>query len=177
MSDTRKISQKLSYLLRHNPEDLSMDKRGWVKVEDLIAKLDITKEELSEIVVTNNKKRFGYNNDDTLIRANQGHSAKLNLRIKFSEVQFPKDYYHGTDSNAANIILKQGLKAMNRAYVHLSKSIMTATTVGKRHGKEVIIFIIDGNQMKHDGYKIYQSENEVILVDEVPPKYLKIWEE
>ena len=175
MENNRKISQKLSYLLRHNPEDLSMDKRGWVKVEDMLNKLDISKEELDEIVSTNNKKRFGYNNDKSLIRANQGHSARLNLRIKFDEVQFPTDYYHGTDSNTANIILREGLKPMKRAYVHLSKSIMTATTVGKRHGKEVIIFIIDGNQMKQDGYKIYQSENDVILVDEVPLKYLKIW--
>ena len=167
----------MSYLLRHNPKDLVMDKRGWVKVEDLLKNLDMTQEELDDIVSTNNKKRFGYNNDKSLIRAHQGHSAKLNLRIKFEEVQFPGTYYHGTDSNTANIILRQGLKPMKRAYVHLSKSIMTATTVGKRHGNEIVIFIIDGNQMKHDGYKIYQSDNDVILVEEVPPKYLKIWRE
>ena len=175
MFDKRKISQKMSYLLRHNPKDLVMDKRGWVKVEDLLKNLDMTQEELDDVVSTNNKKRFGYNNDKSLIRANQGHSAKLNLRIEFKEVQFPEDYYHGTDSDTANIILKQGLKPMKRAYVHLSKSIITATTVGKRHGKEIIIFVINGNLMKHDGYKIYQSENDVILVDEVPTKYLKIW--
>lgn len=166
----------MSYLLRHNPEDLSMDKRGWVKTEDLLEKLDIEQEELDNIVATNNKKRFGYNNDKSLIRAHQGHSAKLNLRIEFNEVQFPKEYYHGTDKSKAALILKNGLKPMNRSHVHLSKSIMTATTVGKRHGNEVIIFIIDGNQMKREGYKIYESENDVILVDSVPPKYLKIWQ-
>jgi len=176
MTDNRKISQKMSYLLRHNPEDLSMDKRGWVKVEDLLKKLNITQEELDYVVVNNNKKRFGYNNDKSLIRAHQGHSAKLNLRIEFKEVQFPTNYYHGTDKRIAALILREGLKPMKRSHVHLSKNAITAMTVGKRHGNEVIIFVIDGNQMKHDGYKIYESENNVILVEEVPPKYLKLWQ-
>lgn len=171
----KNLSRKISYLLRHNPEDLSMDKRGWVRVDDLLKKLDITLEELDYIVVNNDKKRFGYNNDKTLIRAHQGHSAKLNLRIEFKEVQFPKTYYHGTVKKNMLEILKKGLIPMSRAHVHLSKSVMTATTVAKRHGSDIIIFEIDGNQMKRDGYKIYESDNGVILVDEVPPKYLKLW--
>ena len=175
--DERKISQRMSYLLRHNPEDLSMDKRGWVKTEELLKKLEITQEELDNIVTTNSKKRFGYSNDKSLIRAHQGHSAKLNLRVEFKEVQFPINYYHGTNKRIAATILREGLKPMKRSYVHLSKSMMIATTVGRRHGNEVVIFIIDGNQMKRDGYKIYESENDVILVDSVPPKYLKLLEE
>ena len=168
-------SRKISYLLRHNPEDLKMDKRGWVRVEDLLKKLDMTQEELDDIVANNNKKRFGYDNNKVHIRAHQGHNAKLNLRIEFKEVQFPRDYYHGTTASKLEIILKQGLKPMSRAHVHLSKDVMTATTVGMRHGSDVKVLIIDGNQMKRDGLKIYQSENNVILADEVPAKYIKVW--
>jgi putative RNA 2'-phosphotransferase len=170
----KQISRKISYLLRHNPEDLKMDKQGWVSVYDLLVKVGITKEELDHIVETNDKKRFGYNEDGTKIRAHQGHSQKLGLEIKFIEVQFPKTYYHGTQFLNKNIIEKHGLKPMNRSHVHLSKDVNTAVNVGGRRGEAVIVFEIDGNQMKRDGYKIYESENGVILVDEVPPKYLKM---
>jgi putative RNA 2'-phosphotransferase len=169
-----KNSIKMSYLLRHNPEDLKMDKEGWVSVSDLLEKLRISKVDLDFIVDNNNKKRFAYNSDGTKIRASQGHSAKLGLKIDFNEVQFPGIYYHGTDFLNKNSILKHGLRPGNRAYVHLSKDLETATKVGHRHGDTVIVFMVDGNQMRRDGYKIYESENGVILVKEVPPKYLKM---
>ena len=172
----KNVSKKISYLLRHNPEDLSMDKRGWVNVKDLLKKLNITQEELDHVVETNDKKRFGYDRNKLKIRAHQGHSAKLNVRIEHREVFGPGNYYHGTSSTNIENILKKGLNPMNRAHVHLSKDVMTATMVGSRHGAQVTIFVIDGGRMKQDGYKIYESENNVILVDEVPRKYLKIWQ-
>ena len=169
-------SRKISYLLRHNPEDLKMDKQGWVSVDDLLNKLGITIYELSNIVKNNDKQRFSFNEDATKIRANQGHSEKLKLDIKFKEVQFPHTYYHGTVFLNKNSILKHGLKPQSRSHVHLSKDIETAKKVAERHlrrGDTYLILEVDGNQMKRDGYKIYESENGVILVEEVPPKYIK----
>jgi len=164
----------MSYLLRHDPEELDMDKEGWVPVDQLLKKLNITMEKLEYIVENNDKKRFGFNGDKTKIRAHQGHSSKLGTKIRFNEVQFPGIYYHGTDFLNKNSILKHGLRPGNRAYVHLSKDMGTAVNVGRRKGDTVIVFEVDGNQMKRDGYKIYESDNGVILVREVPPKYLKI---
>lgn len=172
----KNVSRKISYLLRHDPEDLEMDKHGWVRVEDLLEKLNITRDQLDDIVANNDKKRFGYSPEGHLIRAHQGHSKKLNLDITFKEVQFPQTYYHGTVFLNKNSILKHGLHSRTRAYVHLSKDIHTAVNVGNRHlrrGDTVLILEIDGNQMKRDGYKIYESENGVILVEEVPPKYIR----
>ena len=37
----KNASRKISYLLRHNPEDLVMDNQGWVSVYQLLIKLDI----------------------------------------------------------------------------------------------------------------------------------------
>jgi len=171
----KNVSRKISYLLRHNPEDLQMDKNGWVRVEDLLEKLQISQEELDHIVDNNDKKRFGYSPEKHLIRANQGHSAKLGLKIDYKEVQFPHTYYHGTVFMNLASIEKHGLKPMSRSHVHLSKDVPTARKVAERHlrtGDTYLILEIDGNQMKRDGYKIYESENGVILVDEVPPKYI-----
>ena len=174
MSKDIQLSRTISYLLRHNPRDLSMDKEGWVKTIDLLNYLDITIDLLQEIVDNNDKKRFAFNVDKSKIRASQGHSKKLKLNIKFKEVQFPTNYYHGTIFENVKGIMKYGLKSQNREYVHLSKDVKTAITVGRRHGKAIVILIIDGNQMKRDGLKIYESENGVILVNYVDPKYIKI---
>jgi len=170
----KNASRKISYLLRHNPGDLKMDEQGWVSTDDLLEKLSITMQELRYIVETNDKKRFAFSKDQSKIRASQGHSEKLGLKINFREIQFPKNYYHGTVVKNVDSILKTGLNTGTRAYVHLSKDEETAFSVGRRHGKDVVILIIDGNQMKRDGLTIYESENGVILAQTVPGKYIKV---
>lgn len=175
---SKNISRQISYLLRHNPEDLEMDKQGWVNVNDLLKKLKIDKDYLDFIVENNDKKRFGFNEDGTKIRAHQGHSKDLNLEITFKEVQFPTTYYHGTTFLNKNSILNHGLQRKKRAHVHLSKDIETAVNVGNRHikrGETVIVLEIDGNKMKQDGHKIWESENGVILTDKVDSKYIKLF--
>jgi putative RNA 2'-phosphotransferase len=170
------IGRKISYLLRHNPEDLSMDKNGWVKVSDLLHKLDITKSVLDSIVDTNDKKRYSYNDDMTLIRANQGHS--INVDVELEEKIPPVVLYHGTSPLFIKSIMKHGLSKMNRQHVHLSYDLDTAMDVGERHSKnkDPEILIIDCKSMVKDGYKFYISNNGVWLTDHVPPKYLKLWE-
>lgn len=170
----KNISRQISYLLRHNPEDLEMDKQGWVWVDSLLKKLGITMQELEQIVETNDKKRFGFDERKEKIRAHQGHSDKLGLKIQFKEIQFPRNYFHGTASSNIESILKKGLKPQSRAYVHLSKDMNTAVLVAHRHSRVVVVFEIDGVQMKRDGLKIYESENGVILTEYVAPKYIKL---
>ena len=60
---------------------------------------------------------------------------------------------------------------MNRHHVHLSKTRETATSVGSRRGKPIILEIQAG--LMHDaGHKFYCSENGVWLTDSVPWKYI-----
>jgi putative RNA 2'-phosphotransferase len=171
-----KKSKEISYLLRHNPDGLNMDKSGWVSVNDLLRKIGISMEDLEEIVSTNNKKRFGFDETKKRIRAHQGHSKSLDLDIQFQKIKNPKIYYHGTTWERAEMILRTGLKPQSRAYVHLSKDTYTAINVGNRHiknGSSVVVLEIDGWKMKEDGLSLWESENGVILSKEIPPKYLK----
>ena len=50
--------------------------------------------------------------------------------------------------------MEEGLKSMNRLYVHLSKDIETANKVGKRHGNPVVLKI-HSNQMYEEGCIFY----------------------
>ena len=173
LKDYIQIGKRITYLLRHKPEDLVMDKNGYVSVSSLLIKVDITQEELDYIVDTNDKKRLAYNFNKTMIRASQGHSIKVDVQLK--EVRPPRVLYHGTTFESYEKIKKVGLDKMRRLHVHLSEDFKIAYTVGKRYSKykEPIILEIDSAKMYTDGFKFYKSENGVWLTDNVPSKYIK----
>ena len=137
-------------------------------------KYKIDRDILDEIVRTDEKQRYSYNEDHTLIRANQGHSIPVDVELE--KVEPPEFLYHGTGEKFTASIDKQGLIPKSRLYVHLSPDEETAVKVGRRHGKPVIYLVRAGN-MKRDGYAFYRSVNGVWLTKEVPVKYLrkKIW--
>lgn len=172
-----KLSKFISFVLRHKPEvaKLDMDEYGWVKTEDLIKGLNeagyiINLEDLTTIVDTDNKSRYSFNNDRSKIRANQGHSIKVNLEL--SAIEPPHILYHGTASKFLDNILKEGIKSKSRVYVHLSLDKDTAIEVGSRHGQPVVL-TIDTKKMYEDGLDFYLSENGVWLTDFVDKKYIK----
>jgi putative RNA 2'-phosphotransferase len=174
MSKLDKISRYLSKLLRHQPEDLVMDKNGYVEVAILLLKLSISKEDLDWIVVNNDKKRFGYNVDETLIRASQGHSKLINVDIQMIEAPFVVELYHGTAAKNLESILRVGLVPNNRKHVHLSNNLLTARKVALRHSKDIVIFKINSAAMRGDNVKIYISDNGVYLTNTVIPKYISV---
>ncbi|AYN00830.1 RNA 2'-phosphotransferase [Chryseobacterium sp. 3008163] len=173
----KKLSKFLSYVLRHHPEliNLNLDENGWADVDELITKSKrdsyegFTFEELDEIVQTNEKKRFAFNEDKTRIRASQGHSVEINLAL--IPQQPPEFLYHGTAQSNIVSILEKGIEKRSRQHVHLSQDKETATRVGMRHGKPVIL-TIRTQKMFEEGIEFYLSENEVWLTDFVKSKYI-----
>jgi len=172
----KKISKFLSLILRHQPEtiNLTLDENGWADVDELREKcsknkINFTLEELDEVVQTNNKKRFAFNEDKTKIRASQGHSIDIDLAL--IPQQPPQFLYHGTAQQNVDSILENGIEKRSRQHVHLSSDKETATQVGMRHGKPVILTVGTG-KMFEDGIEFYISENGVWLTDFVDPKYI-----
>lgn len=68
--------------------------------------------------------------------------------------------------------MKQGIKPMSRLYVHLSKDVLTAVKVGKRHGNPVVLKI-HSSKMYKNRIKFYLSENSVWLTKYVDCKYFE----
>lgn len=177
--DLNKTSKFLSLILRHKPEviGIALDEHGWANVNELITKIndnsdikEFNRAVLEYIEKTDNKQRYSFNEDKTLIRANQGHSIPVDVEL--TEKIPPGILYHGTGKKYVTSIDAQGLIHKSRLYVHLSSDTATAKAVGMRHGKPVI-YEIDVKGMIEDGYVFYQSANGVWLTKSVPRKYLK----
>jgi putative RNA 2'-phosphotransferase len=79
--------------------------------------------------------------------------------------------YHGTGQSSLSLILKDGLKKMNRHHVHLSVDVETATRVGARHGRPAVL-TVDAKAMSEAGHTFYVSDNGVWLVESVPAAFL-----
>jgi len=172
-----RLSKFLSLVLRHKPETigLTLDENGWTDVKILLQKLkskgkNVDLITLQYVVENNTKQRFAFNEDQTQIRANQGHSIKIDLGYK--PVEPPETLYHGTAERFLDSIFKTGLEKRNRHHVHMSGDLDTASKVGVRHGKLVILEVLS-KAMYKDGYPFFISENKVWLTDTVPPQYLR----
>ena len=173
--DLTRTSRYISLVLRHKPEaaGITLDEHGWADVGELIAGVSRTRpldmELLEEIVRTDSKQRYSFNEDKTLIRANQGHSIPVDVELE--RLEPPALLYHGTGRKYVRSIDRQGLLPKSRLYVHLSADAETAMKVGRRHG-EPVVYQVQAGRMSADGYPFYRSANGVWLTKEVPAGYL-----
>ena len=176
MSDLVRVSKFLSLVLRHAPEKigLTLDQNGWADVDELLNMMasngkGVSRELLERVVAENDKKRFAFSDDGLRIRASQGHSVEIELDLPPAIP--PDTLYHGTASRFIDSIRSQGLKPGSRQHVHLSSDVTTATKVGQRHGKPVVL-IVRAKEMISAGHTFYVSENKVWLTDRVPTEFI-----
>ena len=170
-----KLGRFLSLVLRHEPgaAGITLDENGWADVEELLSGVrrtgrQIDMDTLERIVRENNKQRYSFNEDHTKIRANQGHSIQVDVELK--EAKPPQYLFHGTASRFLPAIRQEGIRKMDRQYVHLSDDFQTAVAVGRRHGTPVVI-TVNAAAMARDGVTFYLSANGVWQCGYVSPKY------
>lgn len=177
MDDRRtvKVSKYVSKHLRHQPEriGLVLDPQGWVEIDALLGAaaahgFPVSRAELDHVVAANDKQRFAV--DGTRIRASQGHTVPVDLDLP--EAEPPAYLYHGTVAVALDAIRTEGLRPMARHHVHLSPDRETATRVGARRGRPVVLSV-DAGAMRAAGHVFRISANGVWLADSVPPQFLQ----
>jgi putative RNA 2'-phosphotransferase len=175
-ADLVRVSKFLSLVLRHKPEEigLTLDENGWANVEDLIRLANrrgtrLTRPLLEQVVAENDKNRFALTEDGLRIRASQGHSVAVDLALP--PVRPPEVLYHGTASRFIDSIRASGLHSANRRHVHLSFDVPTATKVGQRHGKPVVL-VVRAGEMAAAGHTFFLSANGVWLTQKVPVEFI-----
>lgn len=170
-----RLSKYLAKHLRHAPEriGITLDAQGWVPVDALMTAaaqhgFRFSRAELEQVVAGNDKQRYAIEGDR--IRANQGHSVRVELDL---EPAVPPDrLFHGTVGRQLAAIRAEGLRPMSRHAVHLSPDRETATRVGARRGRPVVL-TVDAAAMHRAGHVFQVSANGVWLTDRVPAAYLR----
>jgi putative RNA 2'-phosphotransferase len=176
MTDLVRVSKFLSLILRHKPEEigLALDENGWADVAELLRLANqrghaLTRPLLERVVAENDKKRFAFSDDGRHIRASQGHSLTVDLALPAAEP--PQVLYHGTASRFLDSIRAGGLHSGSRRHVHLSPDAATATKVGQRHGRPVVL-VVRAREMAAAGHQFFLSANGVWLTERVPAEFL-----
>ncbi|MHC1592045.1 MAG: RNA 2'-phosphotransferase [Candidatus Helarchaeales archaeon] len=169
-----KVSKYMTYLLRHHPGELKMDEQGFVDLDEFTRMICYRFENLTEDdIVSLLKENERYEISMNRVRARYGHSIPVKTHFKQTSL---KILYHGTSREAAERILKDGLKSMNRQKVHLSPTIKRALQVGRRKTRHPVLLKIDAEAATKDGVIFEQATNNVIVTNEVPARYISLME-
>jgi putative RNA 2'-phosphotransferase len=179
MSDKRlvRLSKLMSLVLRHKPDQFGvvLDAEGYAQIDDLVRALresipDVCIDDVLGVVGTiePDKARFSISGSD--IKANYGHS--LNERITRERVVPPAVLLHGTSEQAVSGIRRDGIRPMQRQYVHLTTNLDLAGRVGGRHGKARVLEI-DALRAYNSGFAFYRANASFWLADWVPPEFIR----
>ncbi|MBE6901169.1 MAG: RNA 2'-phosphotransferase [Ruminococcaceae bacterium] len=169
-------SKYLSYILRHHPEaiGITLDDHGWASVEEIVKGIacdrEFSMEMLETIVATDEKHRYRFNEDKSLIRAEYGHSVSIDTQHQ--PVEPPEHLFHGTAGISIPYIEAEGIKPMQRTYVHMSESYLAARVIGGRHGKPIVYRVRSGD-MYRDGYSFRQVTGGMWQAEYIPPEYIE----
>jgi putative RNA 2'-phosphotransferase len=170
------VSRFLSRVLRHEPQciGLSLDTQGWAEIDELVERacahgMPMTRDLVLRVAATSDKHRFACDGAGR-IRANHGHTVPIDLGIEPSEP--PPILFHGTAATSVASIKAAGLIPGVRQYVHLSADALTATSVGRRHGRPVVLRVAAG-RMWSAGFKFVRSASVVWLTSVVPAEFIQ----
>ncbi|KAK0673816.1 putative tRNA 2'-phosphotransferase 1 [Cercophora samala] len=193
------LSRALSRLLRHQASNagIELDKEGYAPLDKVLAwgpvkSLKPTFEEIVSAVKDSDKQRFALKplqegGDETsstdpkdwLIRANQGHSIKLESEgllkplaidpdVSKGELPIPETVVHGTFFAFWPLIKESGgLKRMGRNHVHFSTGLPDGEGVisGMRKDAELLVYVDVARAIGEGKMKFWMSENGVVLTE------------
>jgi RNA:NAD 2'-phosphotransferase (TPT1/KptA family) len=157
-------------------------KNGLLPLDVLVVQLQqdgfaVTEAEILEIVETSDKGRYWVTRIDGWLHigATQGHSCEvfsidrdqLYTRVADSTVVGP--CFHATFQKNVSAILDGGLSKMDRGEVHLQRY-----KDPHPRKKADVILDVDITRMIADGLPVWLAKNGVVLVDDVPPKYITV---
>ncbi|OHW91577.1 tRNA 2-phosphotransferase 1 [Colletotrichum incanum] len=191
------VSKALSRLLRHQAENagVKLDEGGYAPLDKVLAyspirSLQVTFSDIQAAVTTSDKQRFALKPnaatnpslDETstepshwLIRANQGHSIKLDSASLLTPVTLeagnvPEIVVHGTYFAFWKAIEESGgLKRMGRNHVHFATGLPgdeKGVVSGMRKDAEVLVYVdVERALREEEGMKWWVSENGVVLTE------------
>ena len=176
-----KLSKFLAHILRHQPQrfGLPLDDEGWASLSEVMEILRglpnfrwATRTDVTALVqqsTGDDKRRFQI--EGNRIRARYGHS--LPHPIRYEPCTPPPRLYHATSPDALASIRREGLRPMERQYVHLSPDPETALHVGAHHADRPVLLTVRSSQAHATGVEFYRADNAVYLAKHIPAEFIE----
>jgi putative RNA 2'-phosphotransferase len=175
-----KLSKFLALILRHQPERfaLALDGEGWASLSEVLEIVQglpnfrwATRADVMKVVeegAGDGKRRFQV--EEGRIRASYGHS--IATPIQYEPCVPPPLLYHGTSPGVLGSIRREGIRPMERQYVHLSPDRKTAVRVGTRHDERPVVLSVRAAQAHAAGIEFYRADEMVYLARYVPAEFV-----
>ncbi len=177
-AERERLSRTLAHALRHDPGayGLELDPEGWARVDRLLAALSarlrwhgLGRADLKELIERSEVRR--YELEGERIRALYGHSTPGLVRR--DRASPPRHLYHGTSPEVLPRVEREGLRPMDRQYVHLSTTVEAAERVGRRRSEAPVILRVRAAMADRAGVHFYRGNEDVWLADRLPARYLE----
>lgn len=177
MPDDR-LSKFLALILRHKPETvgLALDPAGFVELDALAAAIagqpgwSGTTAEAIRALAEGDPRR--YEVAAGRIRARYGHTVPIDL--PGVPVVPPEWLYHGLAPGAVDAVRREGLRPVDRQFVHLSATRQDAKAVAERHAAEAVVVTILARRASEEGVAFFQASAAIYLTRHVPPQFLHL---
>lgn len=178
-----RLSKFMSLVLRHRAREfgLTPDAEGFVPLADLQQivpeRMGATLEDIQRVVEfgDGSKKRFEMRGE--MIRACYGHSLDLGAKVEYPPAEPPEVLYHGTNPHALARIRVEGLRAMNRQYVHLSTTAARAKEVAARRTRRPVLLTIRARLAHASGVIFHAPEPLHYLARAIPAEFIQFAKE
>lgn len=175
-----KLSKYLSYLLRHGADEagLVLDQEGFAQLDDVWKLIEVhfpgqyTDADLEQLLLGDKHGKKRLERRGSLLRAMYGHNRSLG-QIAYEAASPPTYLYHGTTESAFGQIQKEGLRAMERQYVHLAVEEGLATRVAKRYTKDPVMLRIKALEAHEAGHVFYHPEDSHYLIEALPAAFIE----
>jgi putative RNA 2'-phosphotransferase len=175
--DPTRLLQVLAYALRHNPRQfgVALDEEGFADLDELVIGIRFSNYDwalldrpaVETALLTSSPDRFECR--DGRIRTRYGHT--IQLATPGDRVSPPEILFHGTPAAALAVIARDGLRPMNRAFVHLTASPDYADQVATSKGGGVVLRI-RSREASDAGVEFFQANPRVWLVRELAHQFI-----
>lgn len=171
------LSKLMSLILRHAPDKfgLQLDDNGYVPLEELASAIKekcpyATPDFIKKFVATpQGSRRFVI--DEDCVAARYGHSIPITIDLQPAEP--PEFLYLGTVPRSKSIIMSEGLKPVDRQFVHLSTTEEEANKIGQHKARDPMILRIATKKAREAGIEFFHA-GHLYLCRAVPASALEV---
>lgn len=160
-------------MLRHRPDEfgLNVDEYGFAPLDEVVEAVqqrysEVTEEDVRGLVEDSRQRRFEI--QEGKIRALYAHS--FFVEMDGEPMDPPERMYMASETDAASRTKEDGIRPVDRFYLHLSKSREVAEERASQMDSPCIVEIL-AQQARAEGIEFYER-GEVVLTREIPPQFV-----